>query len=439
MLPPLVYDMTILILYPLNSLLRDQEKRFNQASISCICLTGGQSESERNQLLAKVKNGKCSFILSNAETLINPQLRAELKAVNLSLLVVDEAHVVSLWGKSFRKSYAELDILSSDLGSPTIVALSATVGPQIQKDLQMLLFNGKAPKLITTDLDRPNIRYSILNSLQHDLTLRLLCQRTIIERPAIIFCNSRKLCEQYAKQLSRTLLDNNIRFYHAGLSILEKQHIEAWFQQSTSGILVSTCAYGMGVDKRNIRTIIHLELPPSIESFLQESGRAGRDGNPALSIVLKQLSWKHGAPYPAQKLSDFQIQYYNLKTCRRSFLLTTLMHDHVFDSPKQTPAVSLENYVSKSAQLSCCDVCAQQESYTIPSPGLYEIASVMIKKNNCFNQKEIMDQLIQHVINCTVHKKEISTIMTEARLAGLFHKSSNPLWFGTWSISNKHK
>jgi ATP-dependent DNA helicase RecQ len=169
-----------------------------------------------------------------------------------------------------------------------VSAFTATASPQVGEAIARYLFGDDRYSLITADMDKPNIRYSVVPSVspRHSL-IKLL---DALPRPLIVFDQSRSgvrlLCE-----FLRNRGIQEVKFYHAGLSREEKEAVEDWFMKSETGILVSTCAYGMGVDKKNIRSVLHYSAPPSVEAYIQESGRAGRDGDIARAVLIKDL-WK---------------------------------------------------------------------------------------------------------------------------------------------------
>lgn len=285
MLPALLLPGITIVIYPLLSLMNDQERRMAEIGAEAIILRGGQTNQEREGLWYRLENDTVKFIITNPETIKSPSVINRLKKLEISLMVIDEVHTVTQWGDVFRPAYLELGKLLKTLDPPQITAFTATASPRIISRISKILFSGRIAHIVKGDPDRPNISYRVLPSLCKIHELQMLVSYSI-QLPVVVFCSSRKRCETYAWKLKERLATLPVRYYHAGLDKKERAATERWFFHAEHALLVSTSAYGMGVDKKNIRTVIHLDLSSDVESFLQESGRAGRDGNPAYSIVL---------------------------------------------------------------------------------------------------------------------------------------------------------
>ena len=339
MLPAILLAGPTLVIFPLLSLISDQLRRCEEAGIGAAALTGGQQASERRRIFSGISEGRIQIVLSNPETAISPQVLPELKKCRFMHLVFDEVHTVSEWGDTFRPSYLECRRIYIDAEIPIVTAFTATASDTVLARVKAVLFPGELPNIVSANPDRPNISYTVLPSLCKINSLQLLLSGSsnndffpaaLVRRPALIFCATRKTAERTALQLRMRLNDNEVFFYHAGLSREEKADIEAWFFSSDNGILCATTAYGMGIDKSGIRTVIHHDLSPSVEAYLQESGRAGRDRDRAEAILLLSPSdteegqIRRGSPEAGlrrQALLNFATDN---TTCRRESLMRLL-------------------------------------------------------------------------------------------------------------------
>lgn len=283
MYPILMLRVKALIIYPLLSLMNDQEARFRAAGIDAIVLRGGLSRDERSSRLKAIREADCCAVITNPETLIAMRERGELAMLRgFPFAIVDEAHTVVTWGGTFREAYNELGALLEALQPGIILAFTATADNAIGKGILSSLFSDRKAYIVHGASDRENIFYHSVRSLSkiHDIMSILMKPE---RHPAIIFTPSRRLAETTAERLSASF---SVMSYHAGMERERKKAIEDWFLASDDGVLAATSAYGMGMDKANIRTVIHYSLPQSASDFLQESGRGGRDGLPTESFVL---------------------------------------------------------------------------------------------------------------------------------------------------------
>lgn len=286
-LPALLLEGLTLVAYPLLALMNDQKRRLDEAHIPCALFRGGLGEAEWRAQEELISSGKATTVVVNPEILGAPRLRRFLSRFTIAHFVIDEAHCISEWGQNFRPSYLTLGESAQALSPRILSAFTATAGPAIIQSIEKNLFLGKGYRLVTAEADRPNILYGVVHTLSPTRTLRQLLLSC--KKPAIIFERSRpgtKIKAGYLKSIGFP----ETRFYHAGLSRLERKDIETWFQTSQDAVLVSTNAYGMGMDKKNIRTVIHTSLPDSAEAYIQEAGRGGRDGKDSLAILIDDLA-----------------------------------------------------------------------------------------------------------------------------------------------------
>ncbi|MDR2659757.1 MAG: RecQ family ATP-dependent DNA helicase [Spirochaetaceae bacterium] len=355
-LPAMLLDGPTLVIYPILSLMADQERRLLEKEFAPVILRGGQSAEERAAIMKKISGGESRFIIANPEVLLTEKMLRMLPEMGVVHVVIDEAHCVSEWGESFRPSYLEIGKIIEASAAPLVTAFTATASAPVLEKINRYIFGGAGAHKIVGNPDRSNISYSAQGVILRDLAVRDII--TANKRPAIVFCSSRHGTENLARYLRNSLQSRDIRFYHAGLERSEKSELEKWFFSSMTGTLVATCAYGMGVDKANIRTVIHRDCPPSVEAYLQESGRAGRDGAFSRAFLLwgpDDDSALNRAKTDADKkrLNDLFEYARDSKHCRRERLLNLLNYEGGGEKPESE----------------CCDVCSQKSSSALREEG----------------------------------------------------------------------
>lgn len=285
-LPALLVPGISLVVYPLLALMNDQKRSLDKNGIPASLIRGGMPAEAWGAELASLREGRSKILITNPECLALPRLKDFLAEVGVFHIAVDEAHCVSEWGETFRPSYLELGPCIQAIGPKVVSAFTATASPEVAQAVTKHIFGDAPYSLVTADMDKPNIRYSVLPTLAPLHSLAELVRTK--PKPLIVFDQSRagvrRLCEAIE---ARTSI--KARFYHAGLSREEKTAMEIWFLGSRDGVLAATCAYGLGVDKRDIRTVIHFSPPPSVEAYLQESGRGGRDGGLCEAVLIYDL------------------------------------------------------------------------------------------------------------------------------------------------------
>jgi len=292
MLPAVLSGELTVAVFPLLSLMTDQKRRLDDVGVGSVTLRGGLSRRECEAGWTSLESGQISIVIANPEILKSSSAARRLGELKPKFLVIDETHTVSQWGESFRPACAELGRLVEQWNPPVVLTLTATAGPHIRSRITELLFNGEPPNSVLANPDRAAIKYGVIPTLSRNHVLERLVRSE--PRPLIVFGPTRSSVMDAARLLRNRLRSREIRFYHAGLTREEKKRLETWFLNSEEGILCATCAYGMGVDKPNVRTVIHLFPPPSVEAYLQESGRASRDGKGANAWLIRRMEAENG-------------------------------------------------------------------------------------------------------------------------------------------------
>ena len=282
--PALMQESLTVIVSPLISLMKDQVDSLLQSSVAeAATLHSGLSPEERWEVERRVRTGEIKMLYVAPERLRSLEFVLALRRSGVGLFVVDEAHCISEWGHNFRPDYLFLPRAVRDLGSPPVLALTATATPRVREDI-LLALKMRSPEVVVTSFNRPNLTYRVLSAKEKKDKLPLILD--VIRRsppPGIVYATTRKECEELAAHLRRSGVD--AAAYHAGMGPAERSDVQERFMTDELSVVVATVAFGMGVDKPNVRFVIHSSVPGSLPAYIQESGRAGRDGGPSDCVV----------------------------------------------------------------------------------------------------------------------------------------------------------
>lgn len=280
-IPALINDGICLVISPLIALMRDQVQQLQKLEIKAIALTGGISIEETSNLLDNCEFGNYKFLYISPERLQNEWILERIKNLKINLIAIDEAHCVSQWGHDFRPAYLKIAILKLHFSKTPFIALTASATQRVQNDVieQLKL---KECAIFTKSFERKNLSYMVYEiEDKMQLISQILKKNT---QPSIIYVRNRKSCSDTVKQLQS--LGFTATFYHGGLSTKDKNNqMQLWMDEKVQ-VMVATNAFGMGIDKANVKTVIHIQLPENLENYYQEAGRSGRNGDKAFAILL---------------------------------------------------------------------------------------------------------------------------------------------------------
>ena len=348
-LPAHVMDGTCIVISPLISLMKDQVDAAIATGLRASFLNSSLSASMKRQVESQLAAGELDLIYVSPERFAMPEFIATLKRVKLSFVAIDEAHCISEWGHDFRPDYLNLATIVQEFPDVPVTAFTATATHKVQEDIVTKL-GLRSPHIVRASFNRPNLFYKVIPKQKPgDQILRFV--RAHAGEPGIIYRTTRKSVEQTAAMLSRNGI--NALPYHAGLDAATRVKNQDAFNKDEIDVIVATIAFGMGIDKSNVRFVLHGDLPKNIESYYQETGRSGRDGEPAHCLLLfgygdipkirfffDEITDEAEKKHAIKCLNDM-VHYATVHACRRKQLL------NYFD----------ETYDGEPAP-ECCDICA---------------------------------------------------------------------------------
>ncbi|HZL93121.1 MAG TPA: ATP-dependent DNA helicase RecQ, partial [Vicinamibacterales bacterium] len=288
-LPALLLPGTTLVVSPLISLMKDQVDELNRRGIRAAALHSASSSDARRDALQQARTGECQLLYVAPERFASDYFLRTLQDISISRFVIDEAHCVSEWGHDFRPDYRRLKQAAglcrrSDgrAGRPPMAAFTATATPEVREDI-VLLLGLDAPQVVVAGFDRPNISLSV-RPVSGDIEKHQLLPQLIGSGRALVYAATRKKAEAAAATLMAAGID--AAAYHAGLVDMERSGVQDRFTAGSLRIVCATNAFGMGIDRPDVETVVHLDIPGSLEAYYQEIGRAGRDGRQATATLL---------------------------------------------------------------------------------------------------------------------------------------------------------
>lgn len=345
-IPALILPGLTLVISPLISLMKDQVDQLQAYGVAASCLNSTQSREEQLQIMAHCRQGKIKLLYISPERLMLDNFLDHLTQWRPALLAIDEAHCISQWGHDFRPEYRALGHLKQRFPLLPVLALTATADQTTRQDIVRLL-SLENPLIQINSFDRPNIRYTVVEKFKpfEQLWHFLRAKNT---RSGIIYCNSRAKVEEIATRLQGRGL--SVAAYHAGLAHQQRAQVQEDFQRDNIQVVVATVAFGMGINKPNVRFVAHFDIPRSIESYYQEIGRAGRDSLPAEAVLFydpADIAWLRRCLEEKTTGTQQNIERHKLNAM------------HAFAESQTCRRLVLLNYFAEGRQQPCgnCDVC----------------------------------------------------------------------------------
>ena len=408
--PALLLDGVALVVSPLISLMKDQVNALTAQGVRAAYLNSSLNDAQFDKALHNMANGMYKIVYVAPERLKSSRFIRAAKSLRIPLIAVDEAHCVSQWGQDFRPSYLNIAEFIAELPyRPTIGAFTATATAEVKQDIVRIL-GLRDPIEVTTGFDRPNLFFSVIRTSQKSKQLLyLLFSR--MNNAGIVYCSTRKTVEKVCALLCEKGF--SATRYHAGLSDEERRKNQDDFVYDRKQIMVATNAFGMGIDKSDVRFVIHYNMPKNLESYYQEAGRAGRDGEDADCILLFghqdiQTAWyfiDHTEPNP--ELSDEQNEAFKKKEIER------LGHMIAYCKTRECLRAHMLRYFGDSADDRCdkCSNCRSKVKTFDATIESQKILSCIVKTGQRFGARVITDTL-RGKVNDRVHSLGFDRLST---------------------------
>ncbi len=331
-LPAMALPGLTLVVSPLIALMKDQVDALEANGVPAAFINSAQTPAELSQVVRRVRTGEIKLLYVAPERVVEPRFADFLQTLNVSLIAIDEAHCVSEWGHEFRPAYRELRDLRRACPDAPVIGLTATATEQVRADILQQL-GLRQPGVFISSFNRPNLAYSVVPK-ERDLSGLLSLLGKYRGESAIIYCGSRKATEEMAQTLSERGF--TAEAYHAGLDPEVRRTTQERFIRDRTPIVVATIAFGMGINKPDVRLVVHHDLPKSVEGYYQETGRAGRDGLPSECVLYFSYGGKSRQEFFINQIDNPEererarwrleqvMSLCNLRACRRRFVLQYL-------------------------------------------------------------------------------------------------------------------
>ena len=283
--PAMILDGICLVISPLIALMKDQVENLQKRDIKALALVGSISQNDIIDILDNCQFGNYKFLYLSPERLQQDWILERIKQLKISLIAIDEAHCVSQWGHDFRPAYLKISHLKNNFQKTPFVALTATATAKVREDIVKNL-GLKNPIVFKNSFERKNLAYHVIQTEDKLTKIKQIVSKN--NKSAIVYVNNRKACLDYCNQLN--YLGFTSTFYHGGMPYKEKENNRLLWMENKKQIIVATNAFGMGIDKPDVQTVIHIQVPQNLENYYQEVGRAGRDGEKSFGILLTNAS-----------------------------------------------------------------------------------------------------------------------------------------------------